>query len=60
MKTPPKPEGRQQQIQQQTMAEDSAVCVALGLEKLETITSIQKTTIREMGKACQYLILRRE
>ena len=56
MKTPAKPEGQQQQIQQQTMAEDSVVCVALGLEKLENITSLRKATIREMGEVCQYLI----
>jgi hypothetical protein len=42
MKTPPKPEGRQQQIRQQTMAEDSAVCIALGLERLENIASSKK------------------
>ena len=38
------------------MAEDSVVCVALGLEKLEYITSLRKATIREMGEVCQYLI----
>jgi len=65
MKTPAKPEGLQQQIQQQTMAhavalkvalnlaEDSVVCVAFGLEKLETITLIRKATIWEIGQACQ-------